>query len=378
MIPNLNSLKDKISNRTFTENDLQGLTNEDLVELFKHIVYITGIILFEDIQVIINLLIDNLQTVDIEVTKDKGTILYWASTQGHTEIVQFLLSKNADVNKQSDSGSTALHQAAGKNKFDIVKLLIEAGARTDIKDDLKETAIDIAKGKIKQFLLDKQQKTVKEYKTLCDAITYGTIDQVRSIIEQGADINKKNELDMTPLIVAVLFQKPKAVKLLLEKGADISITDSTGKSPSELSTHFSNSEIITLLKKHEIDNLRECMHEIKQDQNEIQRCKNEIQKYANYLECVTKREERLTTEKKESNTTIYTVVAAIISIAIAIVVCVKVSSVKQNLKIAIPLLCLGVVACTLICGFIGSRCDKKTNILTESDAQCLNLQEQGL
>jgi ankyrin repeat protein len=43
--------------------------------------------------------------------QSQGTALYFASLNGHLEVVQLLLEKNADVNIANKSGQTPLHVA---------------------------------------------------------------------------------------------------------------------------------------------------------------------------------------------------------------------------------------------------------------------------
>jgi ankyrin repeat protein len=48
---------------------------------------------------------------------------------GHTDVVQLLLSANVDVNAKDKKGKTALMRAKNRGHNDIVKLLTAAGAK---------------------------------------------------------------------------------------------------------------------------------------------------------------------------------------------------------------------------------------------------------
>lgn len=64
---------------------------------------------------------------------------------------------------------------------------------------------------------------------LCQAATHGHIQQIRGLIEQGANINGRNEDGNTALISAILSNQPDTAIFLLENGADKSVRSSSGK-----------------------------------------------------------------------------------------------------------------------------------------------------
>ncbi len=57
------------------------------------------------------------------------TLLIWASAQGRTDAVKYLLSKGADPTCKSKSGCTPLACAKNKGHKEVVKILEEAGAK---------------------------------------------------------------------------------------------------------------------------------------------------------------------------------------------------------------------------------------------------------
>jgi len=52
-----------------------------------------------------------------------------AAQNGHTEVVEALLGKGANVNAKDNDGATALMAAVHKGHTDIVQLLKKAGAK---------------------------------------------------------------------------------------------------------------------------------------------------------------------------------------------------------------------------------------------------------
>jgi hypothetical protein len=56
-------------------------------------------------------------------------------------------------------------------------------------------------------------------------------EQLRRLIEQGADVNARSRDGLTPLIMASLKGKTTVVKLLVEYGADVNAQDNNGWTP---------------------------------------------------------------------------------------------------------------------------------------------------
>ena len=60
------------------------------------------------------------------------TPLYWASSQGHLEVVRALLAAGADVNRSDNYGFTPLSVALAFNHTQIADLLRDAGAHEPV------------------------------------------------------------------------------------------------------------------------------------------------------------------------------------------------------------------------------------------------------
>jgi len=63
---------------------------------------------------------------------------------------------------------------------------------------------------------------------LVTAIRDADAQAVRTLIDNGADVNSRDSEGNTPLIMASFYASPKCVALLLEKGADANAANQAG------------------------------------------------------------------------------------------------------------------------------------------------------
>lgn len=91
--------------------------------------------------------------------KDGYSAIYWAVFNSNTDVVNKLISKNADVNVRNNYYWTPLHAAAHNRNTDMMKLLLEHGAELSIRNNRGDTALDIARTYLEkeemQHLLEK-------------------------------------------------------------------------------------------------------------------------------------------------------------------------------------------------------------------------------
>jgi ankyrin repeat protein len=65
----------------------------------------------------------------------------WASYQGHTKIVEYLLNFGANVDAVDEHGISSLSWASGRNHIAIVMLLLTAGASPNLCDKNNTTPL---------------------------------------------------------------------------------------------------------------------------------------------------------------------------------------------------------------------------------------------
>ncbi len=79
------------------------------------------------------------------------------------------------------------------------------------------------------------------------AMKHGSLDVVKLLIKQGADLNKSDETGSKPLHTAVLTEKLELVNVLLESGASVDDMDNTGLSSLHLACNKGNAKLTKTL-----------------------------------------------------------------------------------------------------------------------------------
>lgn len=82
------------------------------------------------------------------------------------------------------------------------------------------------------------------------AANSGRLEEVKRLLNEGADINARFSNGMTPLILASWMGHTKVVELLLRKGADVSAKTNAGSTALKLATDRGHKKIIGLLRKY--------------------------------------------------------------------------------------------------------------------------------
>ncbi len=218
----------------------------------------------------------------------RETPLMAAAGSGAAEAVRLLLEMGADPDSRDFQGCTALMYAARSGTAEAVRLLLEAGADRDALDDVGMSALLWVSSLRPEIsaLLDHRAGLSPDAarEVLLKASLEGNIPMMRSLLDQGVEIQPSREggesalaqavfspsldalallLDhpgcmidyrhgnmlQTPLIVAARTGEACKVRMLCERGADLTITDAGGGSAVNHAAIRADVEILALLRQ---------------------------------------------------------------------------------------------------------------------------------
>ncbi|KKP06334.1 hypothetical protein THAR02_01579 [Trichoderma harzianum] len=138
---------------------------------------------------LVKLLVENGSDVN-QSLDNQCTPIYMATYNGDIEIVRYLLSHNADPNIARSNGITPLWLAAQQGYSEVARLLAEAKADVHATDDSGWTALHVV---------------------------FDTTETVRVLLEHGADMNRMNNKETTPLGLAINSNQVNTLKLMLSE-----------------------------------------------------------------------------------------------------------------------------------------------------------------
>lgn len=206
----------------------------------------------------VKLLVEKGARVKGEESKIGTTPLTYSVTRngGNAGIIEFLISKGADVLKKSKNGWTLLHDATWGSKSDVVQLLVEKGIPVDVKTDFGRTPLHNAclhgNQEIVQTLIQKGAdvnfKGDEDWASLYLATRGGHQDVVALLLKHGARVDDyRKDSQRTPLHTAAIKGYGKIAALLLEKGADPNAKDKRGKTPLDYACRYSHVKVAKVL-----------------------------------------------------------------------------------------------------------------------------------
>ncbi|NWT90417.1 ANKR7 protein, partial [Lanius ludovicianus] len=137
------------------------------------------------------------------------TPLHLTCTNGHEDVVQFLVEKRCKLNPCDKFNQSPLMKACRRGILehqhgDCAAILLEHGASHDLRGSSGNT-------------------------TLHYAVMGSSKSLVELLLEHGADIDAKNEFGYTPLILAITENREEMVRFLLQKGADVNAQDNISR-----------------------------------------------------------------------------------------------------------------------------------------------------
>ena len=203
----------------------------------------------------VKFLIENKADVNAKDGLGDTPLMTNAETTGHTdqpEIAKILIAARAAVNTQNNDGETALFKASQENA-EVVRVLLANGADPNLKNKEGTSPAQVAIGSAdSQVILPllikyKADLTIEDEQgrtLLHKASVTRDSNSTEILLENGSDINAKDNDEFTPLILAINDSvlpseidgdakvarggREDVVELLLQHGANPNLPDAAG------------------------------------------------------------------------------------------------------------------------------------------------------
>ena len=150
--------------------------------------------------------------------------LHYAAAGGHEEALELLLEQGAEINATSNQGLTPLFMAARTGRSEVVELLSKRrGINMERGDEMNHSPLFIA-------------------------VMNGHIPVFETLLKSGADIHSKNKHGLTPLHATSKQGNLKAASALLEalkkENSNINERDNAGNTPLHYATQAGKKELV--------------------------------------------------------------------------------------------------------------------------------------
>ncbi len=183
------------------------------------------------------------------------TPLLIAVSGGKKELVELLLTYNADVNA-ADNNSFRPLDCLQPNDFEIAALLRSHGA---VHWDLPifEAIENRDFARVRELLVNEpalvKARERDDLTALELAAIKGDLDMAKLLVACKADANAKDNRGGTPLRWAVRWNNLPLVELLIANNADVNIRDNDGSTPLHAATGVGSKTLIQILLAHKAD-----------------------------------------------------------------------------------------------------------------------------
>ncbi|XP_019629915.1 PREDICTED: protein TANC2-like isoform X2 [Branchiostoma belcheri] len=148
--------------------------------------------------------------------------MFCAVRAGHWEVVDLLLSHQADREEMDSHGRTPLMVAACEGHLGVCELLLSKGASV--------------------LQADKEGLT-----SLSWACLKGQSHVVQSLLERGSEIDHTDKTGRTPLDLAAFYGDASVVQVLVDKGAMVEHVDYNGMRPLDRAIGCRNTGVVSVL-----------------------------------------------------------------------------------------------------------------------------------
>lgn len=168
---------------------------------------------------------------------DERTPLHLATSNGHADVVELLLSApNIDVNAVDAKGQTALHIVANMamgtsgDMFTVVSALAMLRILLEVRD------------------IDVNAKNNGGSTPLHEVARGGDIGMAEVLLEFPTDVNAEDRKGRTPLHFAAMYGRRDVVRVLLEvTNVEVNIEDNEGRTTFDLAQMYGYTAVMQML-----------------------------------------------------------------------------------------------------------------------------------
>ncbi|XP_076080656.1 uncharacterized protein LOC143051645 [Mytilus galloprovincialis] len=194
--------------------------------------------------------------VDVDQCRGDGLRgLCMATSNGHTDIVKLLLEKNPNIDLCCNNGCSPLYMASLNGHADIVRLLLEKNPNIDLcqKDGCSPLYIASQNGNtdVVKLLLERNPNIDLCRNNGCSplykASQNGNTDVVKLLLERNPNIDLCRNDGCSPLYMASQNGNTEIVNLLLVKNPNIDLCQKDGCSPLYIASQNGNTDVVKLL-----------------------------------------------------------------------------------------------------------------------------------
>ena len=186
---------------------------------------------------------------------DQYTPLMLACFYGHLELAKFFYKDNS-INERDVCGNTALIHAAWNGHTDVVQWLISVGADINAVNISADSALlvalrfehpETARYLLTQNNIQKDVPNSLSYEPLVIALVHGYLDIVESLYSNHVDLNKQYTENNTLLHMCAMINNLASMRWLLDHGANPWVSNGNHMTPVRIAASRGYTEMVSSL-----------------------------------------------------------------------------------------------------------------------------------
>jgi len=185
---------------------------------------------------------------DVNAKDESGmTPLLRAVSREHAAVVKFLVDNGADLNTGDKWGYVPLVYALWHTDSETVKLLIAKGADVNAKNNDGKTPLDLAVTRNRPAIGELLVAKGAVISSLHAAAFVGDLAKVKAFIDEGVEVNKKNDMGGTALHSAAAGGHKKTAEFLIDKKSEVNAQMRGGQTPLHMAAEGGHLDVAELL-----------------------------------------------------------------------------------------------------------------------------------